>query len=477
MRLTATDSRSAVPIAAFAVGIAVLYEGTRSLFLPLGGALFAVTLISRRGEAHIAHLPVMRAVHPLLAPVLVVLTVLAADIAFSLGAMSARGWLVVAVAAGTASVAVESLRGRAIVGRRTRVAFVGSAAAATRLAHDLRHADVRRFELVGRIADDRDVSGALPVLGALGGLRTALVDARVELLVLGGGVPRLKVFEEFADTCLDLRVRMLELPELYEHAFGYVPVSEINAAWFARIVDGRSRPPVAWVKRALDLAMVGAVGVVALPVLALLAYLVRRDGGPALYVQTRIGERGRPFRLYKLRTMHSARDDRARWTADDDPRVTRFGAILRSTHLDELPQLWNIARGEMSFVGPRPEQPAFVEHLERVLPFYRRRHLVRPGLTGWAQVRCGYAGSEVGSAWKLCNDLYYYEHRSLAVDLLVLTETAGQIILGRFGRERAAVPGVAGGLAAPLMSEVEPAFADLAPRGDRAAAEHQPVGV
>jgi exopolysaccharide biosynthesis polyprenyl glycosylphosphotransferase len=477
MRPAATDPWSAVPIAAFAGGVAVLYEGKGSLFLPIGATLLVGTLLLRRGEAQIAHLRVMRALYPLTAPVLVVLALLAAEIAFSMGAMSVRGWLLVAIAAAAASVAVESLRGRAIVGRRTRVAFVGSAAAAMRLARDLRHADVRRFEFVGRIADDRDRSGGLPLLGALGGLRTALVDARVDLLVVGGGVPRLKVFEEFADACLDLRVRMTELPELYEHAFGYLPVSEINAAWFARIVDGRSRPPVAWVKRALDLAMVGAVGVLALPVLALLAHLVRLDGGPALYAQTRIGERGRPFRLYKLRTMDVAQDDHARWTADNDPRVTRLGAILRRTHLDELPQLWNIARGEMSFVGPRPEQPSFVAHLERVLPFYQRRHVVRPGLTGWAQVRCGYAGSDVGSAWKLCNDLYYYEHRSLAVDLLVLAETAAQIILGRFGRASAAVPGVASGSTAPLTSDVEAALADLAPPiGDRAAPNHQPVG-
>jgi exopolysaccharide biosynthesis polyprenyl glycosylphosphotransferase len=477
MRRWVGDSRSTAPIAAFAAGIAVLYEGEASLFLPMGVALLAGTLLLRRDQGQIAHLRVMRALYPRLAPALVVLGMLTADTAFSMGAMSMRGWIVAAVAAAAASTAVESLRGRELVGRHVRVAFVGSAAAAARVAHDLRQADARRFELVGRIADDRELSGGPSTLGALGDLRTALVEGRVDVLVLGRGVPRMEVFEEFADDCLDLRVRMAELPELYEHAFGYVPVAEINAAWFARIVDGRSRQPVAWVKRALDLAIVAAVGLVAVPVLGLLACLVRRDGGPALYAQTRIGERGRPFRLYKLRTMQLAQDDYARWTADNDPRVTRLGAILRSTHLDELPQLWNIVRGEMSFVGPRPEQPAFVEHLERVLPFYQRRHLVRPGLTGWAQVRCGYAGSEAGSAWKLCNDLYYYEHRSLGVDLLVLAETAAQIMLGRFGGASAAVPGIASGLAAPLLADLEPALADLAPRlADGTASEGQPVG-
>jgi lipopolysaccharide/colanic/teichoic acid biosynthesis glycosyltransferase len=303
-----------------------------------------------------------------------------------------------------------------------------------RLANDLDLAGSRRFEFAGRIAVEHDSSPGLPVLGALGGLRDAILDARIDLLVLGNDVPRMTVFDEFADSCLDLRVRISELPAFCEEAFGHVAVSEINAAWFAQLADGRARRPTAWAKRALDLALSTTVGLFSLPLLAVLALLVRRDGGPALYAQIRIGEHGRAFRIYKLRTMHFSRDERARWATADDPRVTRLGTILRRTHLDELPQLWNIMRGEMSFVGPRPEQAPFVDHLEHVLPFYQRRHLIRPGLTGWAQVRCGYAGSDADSAVKLCNDLYYYKHRSLAVDMLVLGETAWQILLGRWGR-------------------------------------------
>ena len=115
----------------------------------------------------------------------------------------------------------------------------------------------------------------------------------------------------------------------------------------------------------------------------------------------------------------------------DDPRVTRIGRLLRKTHLDELPQLYNILRGEMSLVGPRPEQPEFVEQLEEVLPFYQRRHLLKPGLTGWAQVRCGYAGSDVGSAWKLSHDLYYLKHRSMAFDLAIIGETFRTVFADR----------------------------------------------
>jgi lipopolysaccharide/colanic/teichoic acid biosynthesis glycosyltransferase len=180
-----------------------------------------------------------------------------------------------------------------------------------------------------------------------------------------------------------------------------------------------------------DLAVAATLLTLLAPLLGVLILLVRRDGGPGVFQQVRIGERGRPFRLYKLRSMRVGADSTAQWAAVDDPRITRLGVFLRNTHLDEIPQLVNVLRGEMSLVGPRPEQPAFVDRLERRLPFYQRRHLMRPGITGWAQVRCGYAGSDVGSAWKLCHDLYYARHRSFGLDLLILCETLATLVFKR----------------------------------------------
>src|SRR4029079_2836990 len=113
----------------------------------------------------------------------------------------------------------------------------------------------------------------------------------------------------------------------------------------------------------------------------------------------------------------------AKWSHADDPRVTGVGRVLRRLHVDELPLLFNVIRGDMTFVGPRPERPEMVESLERILPNYRRRHLIKPGVTGWAQVRCGYAGSEVGWAWKLCHDLYYLKHRSFWLDCAIIIDT------------------------------------------------------
>ena len=157
--------------------------------------------------------------------------------------------------------------------------------------------------------------------------------------------------------------------------------------------------------------------------LAALAILLD-DGRPVLYRQLRVGERGRPFEILKLRTMRvDAEREGIRFSSAGDSRVTRVGRILRRTHVDELPQIINVIRGEMRLVGPRPERPEIVTELERTLPHYSGRHHVKPGVTGWAQVRCGYAGSAFGSAWKLCHDLFYLKHRSLLSDSLIMLET------------------------------------------------------
>jgi lipopolysaccharide/colanic/teichoic acid biosynthesis glycosyltransferase len=159
------------------------------------------------------------------------------------------------------------------------------------------------------------------------------------------------------------------------------------------------------------------------------------------------------------------------WCSAEDPRITPIGRLLRRTHIDELPQLLNIFRGEMSIVGPRPEQPAFVERLERDLPYYNRRHLVKPGLTGWAQVRCGYGGSDPGSAWKLCHDLFYLKHRSFGLDLAILLETVRTVVAdGQFPTDEPTIPISQEPVAARrlMRRSVHRPAAVVGPRGGRA---------
>ncbi len=186
-------------------------------------------------------------------------------------------------------------------------------------------------------------------------------------------------------------------------------------------------------KRVADV-MVGLIGcVVLVPVLAAvwLANLVG-NRGPLLYRQPRVGRGRSTFTMLKLRTMKPG-DGPTDWTDESDPRITPVGRWLRRTHLDELPQAWNILRGDLSLVGPRPEQPRYVEELESKVPFYRLRHLVRPGLTGWAQVKYPYGASEGDALEKLQYEFYYLRHQSLALDLRITGRTL-RSVLGRGGR-------------------------------------------
>jgi exopolysaccharide biosynthesis polyprenyl glycosylphosphotransferase len=322
--------------------------------------------------------------------------------------------------------------GRRVLGSPgpTRVALIGSAHSADALAREIRVSSSAGYVIAGRIAPANEPpdaeSGEVPTLGRLGELGGAVAEHDIRLLLMTGEVPRLDVFDEVAHSCMHLPVRLRELSGFYEETFGHVPVGEINASWFGYLMHPAYEAGAPWTKRAVDIVVAGVVLLLTAPLMGLLALLIRRDGGSVLFRQVRIGEGGRSFEILKLRTMHE--NAPSMWAAADDPRVTRVGRVLRRTHLDELPQLVNVLRGEMSVVGPRPEQPGFVDRLEHVVPFYQRRHLVKPGLTGWAQVRCGYAGSDIGSAWKVCHDLYYLKHRSLALDLVILGETLRTLV-------------------------------------------------
>ncbi|CAN7318113.1 TIGR03013 family PEP-CTERM/XrtA system glycosyltransferase [Pseudoduganella sp. LjRoot289] len=191
------------------------------------------------------------------------------------------------------------------------------------------------------------------------------------------------------------------------------------------------------VKRAFDLTASGAICLAALPVMALTALLIRaEDGGPVFYQQERVGKDGRLFQVLKFRSMRSdaEQDGRPVWAAEDDPRITRIGRWIRKLRIDELPQMLNVFRGEMSFVGPRPERAFFVEQLARDVPYYEVRHSIKPGITGLAQVRYQYGASVDDAVQKLQYDLYYVKNNSLFLDLLILIDTVQVVLLGKGSR-------------------------------------------
>jgi lipopolysaccharide/colanic/teichoic acid biosynthesis glycosyltransferase len=313
--------------------------------------------------------------------------------------------------------------------RPIRLALIGSAELASKLAAEMRETKIRGYVIVGHIGPepapvpDQHPDEITPWLGELSEVREIVQIIGIELLAVGPDTPRLQVFEETANACLDLPVRMLEASAFYEEVLGHVPLGQINSAWFQCIMHPRYSPTSPLSKRLLDLVVAAPMLVLALPVILAVGLMVKlSDGGPAFFRQRRVGEQGREFEIVKLRTM---RPDAAEPGNALTKRelITPLGRWLRKLHLDELPQLWNVVRGDMTIVGPRPEQPTLVEELSRVVPYYQRRSLVKPGVTGWAQVRCGYAGSQVGTAWKICHDLYYVKRRSIVFDFLIMLQT------------------------------------------------------
>ena len=422
-------------------------------------ALLAGALVIGREPKWADLLPLMGALARASGPLLGALFLLVLQaVGWLPGLDSADVWLVLTVSVAVALVAGPIARSAVSARRTIRIAVIGSDRSADSLGRELSLAGIDGYTVVGRIgfADDTSIPGVgeVPLLGELGNLGTIVERHGIGLLLMTGEPPRMAVFEEVARSCLHLPVRLRELSGFYEEVFGHVAVAEINAAWFQWIVHPKYRAKALPGERALDLLVAGVAGFLALPLFAMLALIIRRDGGPVFFKQVRIGEGGKPFTIYKLRTMREGSS--GEWAVAEDDRVTTVGRFLRKTHLDELPQVLNVLQGDMSVVGPRPEQPAFVDRLEHVVPYYKRRHLMKPGLTGWAQVRCGYAGSDVGSAWKVCHDLYYLKHRSLGLNLVILCETLRTLVADA---QYTAEPASVDFILAPTRTALDPGHA------------------
>jgi exopolysaccharide biosynthesis polyprenyl glycosylphosphotransferase len=225
------------------------------------------------------------------------------------------------------------------------------------------------------------------------------------------------------------------LPRLWSELAERLPARYIDERWVATAEGFRSLNEQSFqvTKRLVDICLAFMGLLVGSPLLALSAALIKlQDRGAVLYSQERVGKGGKTFRVHKLRTMvdHAEGITGPVWASPDDPRVTPVGRWLRKLRIDEIPQTWNVLKGEMSFVGPRPERPIFVEALQSKFPTYSLRHLVRPGITGWAQVRCPYAASEEDNLLKLEYDLYYLQNASMLFDLRIILKTISTVASG-----------------------------------------------
>ena len=221
----------------------------------------------------------------------------------------------------------------------------------------------------------------------------------------------------------------------YENLEMKLPVGDLDQKWFLEN-DGfeiyynnfNMR-----IKRLIDITMAAVIGIVCSPIMIFAALIVKLESkGPVLFVQERTGELNKPFDIYKFRSMaQDAEKDGPQWAQKNDNRITKFGKFMRITRIDELPQLWNIIRGDMSFVGPRPEREFFIKQLEQEIPYYNLRHTVKPGLTGWAQVMYPYGASVEDSYRKLQYDLYYIKHHNIIFDFMITLKTITTVIFGK----------------------------------------------
>jgi exopolysaccharide biosynthesis polyprenyl glycosylphosphotransferase len=214
-------------------------------------------------------------------------------------------------------------------------------------------------------------------------------------------------------------------------------LEDITPSWFIFSDGFRITPLKKKLKRTCDV-IAAAIGLIlASPIFPLLALLIKSDSpGPVFLRQMRMGEREKPFALYKFRTMRQNAENEtgAVWARKHDARITRTGGFLRKTRLDEIPQLYNVLKGDMSLIGPRPERPEFVDTLKEAIPYYSERHFVKPGVTGWAQISYPYGASVEDAIEKLRYDLFYIKHMSLFFDLVILLETIKVVLFGRGGR-------------------------------------------
>jgi exopolysaccharide biosynthesis polyprenyl glycosylphosphotransferase len=317
---------------------------------------------------------------------------------------------------------------------KRRVLVVGSGGCASEVLAELRRGDRAPFTMLGLVGEDRDAQAeAVPRLGSFDDLSRIVEEHRPDIVILTDE----RVSSWAMDPLLDLApvgFRVVGVSHFIEHALGRVPLRHITPTWFMSMLHLRQKPYTRLTKRVFDLA-VSSMGLLLMaPLLPFLLLLVRTTPGPIIYRQTRLGEGGRRFTIFKFRTMRvDAERTGSRYAEEHDSRITRAGRVLRQTHLDELPQLWNVLRGEMSVVGPRPERPEFVELLERTVPFWTRRLLVKPGITGWAQLRCGYAFDSESAAEKLSYDLWYLRNRDVVVDLAICAKTVTALLF-RSGR-------------------------------------------
>ncbi|MCF8090910.1 MAG: TIGR03013 family PEP-CTERM/XrtA system glycosyltransferase [Desulfotignum sp.] len=296
-----------------------------------------------------------------------------------------------------------------------------------------------KYALIGYIRTPKDPVSVdtSKIIGHFDDIVTIARQTHAHAIVIALTERRGNLMTEKLVTCKLMGVKIVDYPSFYERLTGKIPVEHINPSWLVQSRGFLITPFIRLLKKLLDLGFASMILIICLPFLPLVALAIKLDSsGPVFYFQQRVGLNGNLFTIYKFRSMQvgSEQDSGATWAREDDPRTTRVGTLMRRTRIDELPQLVNVLKGEMSFIGPRPERPEFVEQISRVTPYYAQRHAVKPGITGWAQVMYPYGASLGDAVEKLRYDLYYINNLSLFLELYIIFETIKIVLFRRGGR-------------------------------------------
>jgi sugar transferase (PEP-CTERM system associated) len=319
-----------------------------------------------------------------------------------------------------------------------RILIVGSGDSAVEVAREVLNRPDAGYRVIGFVGTDSELLGKSlinpRVIGLTEDLENIVARENIDRIVVAMGERRGQFpTDRLLQLSLTGQVSIEEGAAFYERVTGRVSLGMMRPSWLIFTGPGRQKKFASLTRTAAHrlAALIGAL--LSLPIIVVTAILIKLESrGPVFYKQERVGKNGRTFVLMKFRSMRvDAEQDGPVWATKGDARTTRVGRIIRKIRVDEIPQFWNILKGEMSFVGPRPERPHFVAQLAEEIPFYQQRHLIAPGLTGWAQIKYPYGASIEDARQKLQYDLFYIKNQSLFLDAIVLFETVKIILFGR----------------------------------------------
>ncbi len=314
---------------------------------------------------------------------------------------------------------------------KNNIAIIGFNNQVKELVHDLKqkpHLGYNIAFIIDGQNTEREING-IPVFQTIVDLKKLIIKNKITNLILTSDPRQSDELRAALFSCLPLKINYISLPNFYETIMGKIPLESINQMWFLENLTRGKQKFFNAIKRAYDLILALIILIIALPFFPLIGLAIKLESrGPVFYLSERLGKNNKKFKLIKFRTMREENNSRD-FTKKDDARITAFGSWLRKTRVDEIPQMINILRGEIGFVGPRPERPELIAELEKIIPFYQERMLVKPGITGWDQISGEYhSPARADTLKKLQYDLFYIKNRSIYLDLSIILKTIATVL-------------------------------------------------